>query len=1040
MFINNTKPLIINYILVILFTILLTVTYDISYGQITKQDAKDWILKELLKEKLGKVDVYISKDIVRKKDGLKLWKKQLAVPYTECWIFFVDEMPFANWEHPCSYIFVNKETGEYEIVKEKIHPADLNQFEVISNVKHQGGLGKMLKTYTPSVIQTVSPNEHLYAVIINGCDWQRYWNDISAMYCTLVDVYGYPEQNILVHYGDGTSSFGNDFNNDNINDIDYNANKSTIERTFRNLAGEWTNDPNVPELGPDDQLFIFIDDHGGHNGSSSYICLQDYDLYPDELADYIENINCSSMIFVMEQCHSGGFENEITNVTNAACKHRVIHTACGEYEYSWAEIWISNAMYDEFVFYWTAAARGYYPDPNGDYPWQTSYATGNFPFGNYFASHPSDYNPDDNEDGKVQMEEAFTYANDFDTRSPVGYYNPYDGSENPVTNNMSGFQEDLLDLTGFSGTIYNNQTISGDFIVSGDLSIFPGVTLSISAGSKYYFVNNRSELIVNGSLNAQGTSANNITFTSTSGTWGGIRFNSGSSGTLSYCTIQNAQYGIYCNGYLPNITNCTIENNYIGINLYNTGVQTNSIANNTIRNNTTYGINMTYSSPRNIYGNEIYGNGQAGMYCSSNSIPYIYENEITDNGAAGITFLLYSAGQLGNSGSGGYNLITGNTWGVGCGYESDVIIGTTDQCGYNSIHDNSSYEVTGEYDSHVMAENNWWNRTPPNYPNYYYTGDFYTQMGGTIDYAPALTSDPLGGLMKISSYGISEQNKEVAGVQSEDSFIDSGLRDALSNLLEGKYEEAITKYEKRFKEETNESKRKYILRRISDCYNLSGRRGFAEHLNNELMVDKTRDNELYATAAALESLNLINEKRYEEAIRNIEKLKEENPDNESIEKISLYNLISLYKDAVNNEGKAREYYAELRDKYPGDEITIHSGILLGEDDRKMNYEVLNKEENKKTDEVEKGYEITNYPNPFNPTTVISYQLPEKNYVTLKVYDILGREIATLINEYQNAGSYKVEFSADKYNLSSGIYFYTLKAGKNYVVKKMMLAK
>ncbi|MGK9370184.1 T9SS type A sorting domain-containing protein, partial [Melioribacter sp. Ez-97] len=127
-------------------------------------------------------------------------------------------------------------------------------------------------------------------------------------------------------------------------------------------------------------------------------------------------------------------------------------------------------------------------------------------------------------------------------------------------------------------------------------------------------------------------------------------------------------------------------------------------------------------------------------------------------------------------------------------------------------------------------------------------------------------------------------------------------------------------------------------------------------------------------------------------------------------------------------------------KYPEDEITIHSGILLGEYDRKMNYEVLNKEENKKTDEVEKGYEITNYPNPFNPTTVISYQLPEKNFVTLKVYDILGREIATLIDEYQNAGSYKVEFSADKYNLSSGIYFYTLKAGKNYVVKKMMLAK
>ncbi|MEJ5352251.1 MAG: S8 family serine peptidase [Melioribacteraceae bacterium] len=82
----------------------------------------------------------------------------------------------------------------------------------------------------------------------------------------------------------------------------------------------------------------------------------------------------------------------------------------------------------------------------------------------------------------------------------------------------------------------------------------------------------------------------------------------------------------------------------------------------------------------------------------------------------------------------------------------------------------------------------------------------------------------------------------------------------------------------------------------------------------------------------------------------------------------------------------------------------------------------------------------NYPNPFNPTTVISYQLPEKNYVTLKVYDILGREIATLVNEYKDAGSYKVEFSADEYQLASGIYFYTLKAGKNFIVKKMMFIK
>lgn len=68
----------------------------------------------------------------------------------------------------------------------------------------------------------------------------------------------------------------------------------------------------------------------------------------------------------------------------------------------------------------------------------------------------------------------------------------------------------------------------------------------------------------------------------------------------------------------------------------------------------------------------------------------------------------------------------------------------------------------------------------------------------------------------------------------------------------------------------------------------------------------------------------------------------------------------------------------------------------------------------------------NYPNPFNPKTVIGYQLPVNIIVTLKIYDVLGREVATLVDEYKPAGRYEVEFNAS--NLSSGTYFYRLQAG------------
>jgi photosystem II stability/assembly factor-like uncharacterized protein len=82
----------------------------------------------------------------------------------------------------------------------------------------------------------------------------------------------------------------------------------------------------------------------------------------------------------------------------------------------------------------------------------------------------------------------------------------------------------------------------------------------------------------------------------------------------------------------------------------------------------------------------------------------------------------------------------------------------------------------------------------------------------------------------------------------------------------------------------------------------------------------------------------------------------------------------------------------------------------------------------------------NYPNPFNPSTRINYELRNSNYVTLKVFDLLGKEVATLVNEKQNAGSYAVDFNSAEFNLPSGIYFYTLNADEFKETRKMVLVK
>jgi len=80
----------------------------------------------------------------------------------------------------------------------------------------------------------------------------------------------------------------------------------------------------------------------------------------------------------------------------------------------------------------------------------------------------------------------------------------------------------------------------------------------------------------------------------------------------------------------------------------------------------------------------------------------------------------------------------------------------------------------------------------------------------------------------------------------------------------------------------------------------------------------------------------------------------------------------------------------------------------------------------------------NYPNPFNPTTTIGYSIPEDNLVTIRLYDVLGNEVITLVNEQKPAGKYEMLYNAS--NIASGVYYYQITSGSFTQTRKLMLMK
>ena len=305
-------------------------------------------------------------------------------------IFFVDELPSANWGHTCRYIVVNTKTGFLRSVIQTMPPSNLQLWDIVHGALpklegkcfdfkklNQGGAKTPPAGLTP---------DKCYAVIISGGmnlynNHIRYWNDCQAIYNALTYEYGYLDSHIYVLMSDGTNPVvdrhvsGNtydssplDLDGDGDDDVQYPATKSAISQVFNTLSTIINND---------DYLFVYTTDHGDTTATgNALLCLWGESMTTAEFNAEINKIHSDDINIIMEQCFSGGFVSPLDKVG------RVITTACEADEVSWAH---AGLQYDEFVYHWTAAVYG--EDPYGN-----------------------PVNADSNNDGYVTMAEAYNYA------------------------------------------------------------------------------------------------------------------------------------------------------------------------------------------------------------------------------------------------------------------------------------------------------------------------------------------------------------------------------------------------------------------------------------------------------------------------------------------------------------------------------------------------------------------------------------------------------------------------------------------------------
>lgn len=596
--------------------------------------------------------------------------------------------------------------------------------------------------------------------------------------------------------------------------------------------------------------------------------------------------------------------------------------------------------------------------------------------------------------------------------------------------------------------ITSSMTIQGLFYSNG-LTVAKNATLTIGIGTSISFQDN-SSLIVNGTLNATGTTFDFISRNSTTSNgikvYGEATINSATIKnadkglyvitparlTLSNSTITNCSYGVFSDQafagvYSSNFTGC-------GTGVYCTNTNSTSttpaIEHNTFYNSS-FGIYLSVSSPR-INGNT-FSKGAYGIYCINNSSP-----------------------SFGNADEAGDCSFSDNKYGMVILNGSNPVLGTVDcinSGGYNMFLRSSSYHIWADNTCVVEAKSNYWNELKITgayvYYDPYYLVDAFGAPMGSMAQSP-MSQSPEEKLYNVElrnasstsvNLDVAKENINSQGTtepQYNEKWFLKAKTSFLRNLvLLKKYDNAIKIGKELIKGYPDSTLSVYALDLLWQAGRTSADRykdfdGFLKELTSK-GEKKYLHGKAETILALCDSINRIDA---------LDKVAEKFKGDKLLTEEILMDKFSSLLSRPEDREKASLVLGEIDARFPNSQASGIAHLLFDGEKDNLNGSLLGKESSEGKDNAEetnsfetvKEYELLgNYPNPFNPETVISYALPEESNVELRIYNLMGKLVRTFAYNSQTSGYKNITWNGKDESgviVSSGIYIYRLQAVSN----------